>query len=51
VLVEPMAWFTGRQAPVHFPGVPFLIAALIAIASLVVLQGLQRLTPRPGIEY
>jgi hypothetical protein len=26
VLTWPMAWFTGPAAPVHFPGVPFLIS-------------------------
>jgi MFS transporter, DHA1 family, tetracycline resistance protein len=50
LLVEPMAWFTGPQAPIYFPGVPFVIAALIAVASLAVLQGLPRLTPQPGTE-
>jgi MFS transporter, DHA1 family, tetracycline resistance protein len=45
LLVEPMAWFTGPRAPVHFPGVPFLIAAVIAVGALAVLHGLQRLAP------
>ena len=38
VLVKPMAWFTGPQAPVHFPGVPYLIAAVIALAALPLLH-------------
>ena len=42
VLVAPMAWFTSPAAPVHFPGVPFLIAALFAAAAWTVL----RTTPR-----
>ena len=42
VLVAPMAWFTAPAAPVHFPGVPFLIAAIFAAAAFAVL----RTTPR-----
>jgi MFS transporter, DHA1 family, tetracycline resistance protein len=50
LLVTPMAWFTGPQAPVYFPGVPFVIAALIALGALAVLRGVQRLAPRSGAE-
>ncbi len=38
VLVAPMAWFTSPAAPVHFPGAPFLIAALFAAAAWTVLR-------------
>ena len=38
VLVAPMAWFTSPAAPVHFPGAPFLIAALFAAAAWAVLR-------------
>jgi DHA1 family tetracycline resistance protein-like MFS transporter len=38
VLVWPMAWLTGPTAPIHFPGVPYLIAALVAGAALVLLR-------------
>ena len=38
VLVAPMAWFTSPAAPVHFPGVPFLIAAIFAAAAWTVLR-------------
>lgn len=38
VLVKPMAWLTAPGAPVHFPGVPYLIAALIALAALPLLH-------------
>ena len=38
VLVAPMAWFTSPAAPVHFPGVPFLIAALFTAAAWTVLR-------------
>ena len=42
VLVTPMAWFTGPQAPVYFPGVPFVIAALIALGALALLRPVPR---------
>jgi MFS transporter, DHA1 family, tetracycline resistance protein len=48
LLVEPMAWFAAPGAPIYFPGVPFLIAAVIALAAMAVLRGLQRLSPQPG---
>ncbi len=38
VLVKPMAWLTAPGAPVHFPGVPYLIAAVIALAALPLLH-------------
>lgn len=40
VLTWPMAWFTGPTAPVHFPGVPFLISAGFALIALVLLRRL-----------
>jgi DHA1 family tetracycline resistance protein-like MFS transporter len=49
LLVEPMAWFTGPAAPVQFPGVPFLIAALIALAALALLRTVPR-RERPAPE-
>jgi MFS transporter, DHA1 family, tetracycline resistance protein len=38
VLVAPMAWFTGPQAPVYFPGAAFLSAAVIALGALALLR-------------
>lgn len=40
VLTWPMAWFTGPAAPVHFPGVPFLISTGFALIALVLLRRL-----------
>lgn len=42
VLTRPMAFFTGGGAPVHFPGVAFLIAAVVALVAVAVLRGLPR---------
>lgn len=42
VLVRPMAWFTGPEAPFYFPGAPYLIAALIASGTLALLRGVRR---------
>lgn len=42
VLTRPMAFFTGDKAPVHFPGVAFLIAAVVAVVAMLVLRGLPR---------
>lgn len=44
VLTRPMAWFTGGGAPVIFPGVAFLIAAVVAIVAMLVLRSL----PKPA---
>ena len=44
VLTRPMAWFTGPAAPVHFPGIAFLIAAAFGLAALVLLRRLPRVT-------
>jgi DHA1 family tetracycline resistance protein-like MFS transporter len=47
VLVQPMAYFTSARAPVHFPGAPFLIAALVTVLTWLVLKT----TPKkPGGE-
>ena len=41
-LTRPMAFFSGGGAPVHFPGVAFLIAAVVAVAAMLVLRGLPK---------
>lgn len=46
LLTAPMAWFTGPDAPVHFPGVAFIIAALLATAALLLLRRMPRITPK-----
>ncbi|HVR90513.1 MAG TPA: MFS transporter [Novosphingobium sp.] len=42
VLTAPMAWFTGPDAPVHFPGAAFVVAALFGLAALALLRRLPR---------
>lgn len=42
VLTAVMAEFTGADAPVHFPGAAFLVAALFGVAALVLLRRLPR---------
>jgi DHA1 family tetracycline resistance protein-like MFS transporter len=42
VLTRPMAFFTGGGAPVHFPGVAFLIAGVVALVAVMVLRGLPK---------
>ncbi len=42
VLTTPMAWFTSADAPVYFPGAPFLIAAVFGVIALVMLRKLPR---------
>ena len=42
LLTRPMAYFSGGGAPVHFPGVAFLIAAVVALVAVAVLRGLPR---------
>ena len=44
-LTRPMAFFTGDAAPVHFPGVAFLIAAVVAVVAMLVLRGLPKASP------
>ncbi len=46
LLTAPMAWFTGPNAPVHFPGIAFIIAAMLATAALLVLRRMPRITPK-----
>jgi MFS transporter, DHA1 family, tetracycline resistance protein len=43
VLTSPMAWFTGPNAPVYFPGAPFVIAAGFGVVALVMLRRLPRM--------
>jgi MFS transporter, DHA1 family, tetracycline resistance protein len=42
ILTQPMAYFTGSDAPVHFPGAAFAIAAVFGLAALVQLRTLPR---------
>ena len=44
VLTAPMAYFTGPNAPVHFPGAAFVIAAGFGLAALIMLRRLPRVT-------
>jgi MFS transporter, DHA1 family, tetracycline resistance protein len=45
VLTQPMAWFTGSDAPVHFPGAAFAIAACFGLVGLILLRRLPRAVP------
>ncbi len=45
VLTTPMAYFTGPDAPVYFPGAPYVIAAGFGVVGLVMLRRLPRVTP------
>jgi DHA1 family tetracycline resistance protein-like MFS transporter len=36
-MTQSLAWFTRPQAPVHFPGAPFVLAALLTLLALSVL--------------
>ncbi len=42
VLTQPMAFFTGPHAPVHFPGAGFVMAALFGLVALLLLRRLPR---------
>ncbi len=42
ILTQPMAYFTGSDAPVHFPGAGFVIAAVFGVLALVQLRTLPR---------
>ncbi len=42
LLTAPMAYFSGPEAPVHFPGVAFLIAAAFGMIALAMLRRLPR---------
>ena len=45
VLTTPMAYFTGPNAPIYFPGAPYVIAAGFGVVGLVMLRRLPRVTP------
>ncbi|MFD1610734.1 TCR/Tet family MFS transporter [Sphingomonas tabacisoli] len=45
LLTGVMAEFTKADAPVHFPGAAFLVAALFGLAALAMLRRLPRATP------
>ena len=45
VLTTPMAYFTGPNAPIYFPGAPYVIAAGFGAVALVMLRRLPRVTP------
>lgn len=44
LLTGTMARFTGDDAPVHFPGAAFLVAALFGLAALVMIRRLPKAT-------
>ena len=44
LLTAPMAYFSGPRAPLHFPGVAFLVAAGFGLAALAMLRRLPRVT-------
>ena len=43
LLTGPMAWFTGPQAPLQFPGAPFIVAAAFGLMALGLLRNLPRI--------
>jgi MFS transporter, DHA1 family, tetracycline resistance protein len=43
-LTRTMAYFTGDEAPIHFPGAAFIVAALFALVALAMLRSLPRVT-------
>jgi len=44
LLTQPMAYFTGPNAPLYFPGAPFVVAACMGAVALVLLRRLPRVT-------
>ncbi len=46
LMTAPMAYFSGPRAPVHFPGVAFLVAAAFGLAALAMLRRLPRVTEK-----
>ncbi|MBD3746910.1 MAG: MFS transporter [Sphingopyxis terrae] len=44
LLTGTMAWFTGANAPVHFPGAAFLVAALFGLFAIAMLRRLPHAT-------
>ena len=47
LLTGTMAWFTGPDAPVHFPGAAFVVSTLFGLACLLLLQLLPRAAQIP----
>ena len=50
LLTGTMARFTGPDAPVHFPGAAFLVAALFSTAALLLLRRQPRALPAPAAQ-
>ena len=46
LMTSLFAWFTRPQAPLYFPGVPFLAGAALTLAALLVAAGPLRRLPR-----
>ena len=44
LLTGTMAWFTSANAPVHFPGAAFIVAAVFGLLAIVMLRRLPRVT-------
>jgi DHA1 family tetracycline resistance protein-like MFS transporter len=44
LLTGTMAWFTADEAPVHFPGAAFIVAALFGLLATLMLRRLPRIT-------
>jgi MFS transporter, DHA1 family, tetracycline resistance protein len=42
LLTGTMGWFTGPDAPVHFPGAAFIVASLFGLAALVMIRRLPK---------
>ncbi|NIJ38658.1 DHA1 family tetracycline resistance protein-like MFS transporter [Sphingopyxis panaciterrae] len=45
LLTGTMAYFTANQAPVHFPGAAFIVAALFGLFAILMLRRLPRAAP------
>ncbi|MFZ1988138.1 MAG: TCR/Tet family MFS transporter [Alphaproteobacteria bacterium] len=39
ILTETFHFFTGRKAPIYFPGAPFALGALLLVAAVVLVRG------------
>jgi MFS transporter, DHA1 family, tetracycline resistance protein len=44
VLTTPMAYFTSNAAPLYFPGAPFIVATGFAVAAMLLLRRLPRVS-------
>ncbi|MDZ3833256.1 MAG: TCR/Tet family MFS transporter [Sphingopyxis sp.] len=44
LLTGTMAWFTAKDAPVHFPGAAFIVASLFGLLAIIMLRRLPRVT-------